>query len=622
MNRGLAPALALLLAATTAHGAEQVWKYDQFHEDLGTAASQIQGTPLATQPGWVKGEALGQLYRPTAWPVKITGAQMFLAAPPNAPNLTTHAWLEFYFSDSDGPDPGKATPDWKIHTSELLNPATLNFGLELKGNTALEVTFDWDDAEGHPPMVTEGNIWFVIRFDQPSQDLSEEWGTFQCSTLGGLACGCQKVGSMHDQSSTLKANVMHYISPAGSCSGTANKWSFMESVGVTGDLILRLVVDAPETCTPACGDKACGDDGCGGSCGTCGAGQTCSAGACVATCAPSCDGMACGDDGCGGSCGTCSAGQTCSAGACVATCAPSCDGKTCGPDGCGGSCGACGAGQVCNAGQCEDEVVCEPDCDGKECGDDGCGGSCGTCGEGQTCAAGMCDDVTTCTPDCVGLVCGDDGCGGSCGSCPAGQVCSAGACASDCEPSCEGVECGSDGCGGSCGTCGAGEACDAGACAPVGVSPAPVQIDAVSPDFAFADRETPITITGKGFQAGLTAKIGATTLGSVRVTGSTLVEATVPKGMEPGEYMVLVINPDDSSAFVDKGFEIRAGSCGDGACAAGETCASCPVDCGLCDAGGGGSASDGCAGANPGFVWLWLLIPFGASLAARRRRDA
>ncbi|MBU1974496.1 MAG: hypothetical protein KKH52_03820 [Nanoarchaeota archaeon] len=35
-------------------------------------------------------------------------------------------------------------------------------------------------------------------------------------------------------------------------------------------------------CTPSCTGKVCGDDGCGGSCGTCPADYTCSAGACVA----------------------------------------------------------------------------------------------------------------------------------------------------------------------------------------------------------------------------------------------------------------------------------------------------------------------------------------------------
>jgi hypothetical protein len=46
--------------------------------------------------------------------------------------------------------------------------------------------------------------------------------------------------------------------------------------------------------------------------------MSCSAGQCVEQCAPSCGGRACGDDGCGGSCGSCGAAQSCEAGECVA----------------------------------------------------------------------------------------------------------------------------------------------------------------------------------------------------------------------------------------------------------------------------------------------------------------
>jgi hypothetical protein len=109
-------------------------------------------------------------------------------------------------------------------------------------------------------------------------------------------------------------------------------------------------------CTPNCGGKQCGADGCGGTCGTCGASQTCNASdQCVASCLPSCEMKGCGSDGCGGSCGTCAAGLTCNAGnQCVAPCVPQCSGKQCGGDTCGGSCGTCGAGSTCDAdGTCE-----------------------------------------------------------------------------------------------------------------------------------------------------------------------------------------------------------------------------------------------------------------------------
>lgn len=73
----------------------------------------------------------------------------------------------------------------------------------------------------------------------------------------------------------------------------------------------------------------------------------------MCACVPQCNGLQCGDDMCGGSCGSCSAGQSCSAGACVVACVPQCTGLACGDDTCGGSCGTCGQGQMCVTGQCE-----------------------------------------------------------------------------------------------------------------------------------------------------------------------------------------------------------------------------------------------------------------------------
>ena len=57
-----------------------------------------------------------------------------------------------------------------------------------------------------------------------------------------------------------------------------------------------------------------------------------------------------GDDGYGGSCGTCGSGESCSNGKCVPNCTPNCTGKECGDDGCGGSCGECGSGKTCESG--------------------------------------------------------------------------------------------------------------------------------------------------------------------------------------------------------------------------------------------------------------------------------
>jgi hypothetical protein len=61
---------------------------------------------------------------------------------------------------------------------------------------------------------------------------------------------------------------------------------------------------SPPPCTPACAGNVCGDDGCGGSCGSCGTGQLCAAGACVTgqgTCAAGDDVCVDTNDFCGGS---------------------------------------------------------------------------------------------------------------------------------------------------------------------------------------------------------------------------------------------------------------------------------------------------------------------------------
>jgi formylglycine-generating enzyme required for sulfatase activity len=133
-------------------------------------------------------------------------------------------------------------------------------------------------------------------------------------------------------------------------------------------------------------------------------------------------------------------------------------------DGCGNplECGICGKGLTCVAGKC----LCIPDCIGKVCGSDGCDGTCGSCPVGLSCVGGQCSCVPKSCID-VGVECGSaqDGCGGTmeCGSCPLpGFVCFNGKCA--CVPNCEGKECGPNGCGGVCGTCGLGYACAEGKC--------------------------------------------------------------------------------------------------------------------------------------------------------------
>ncbi|MCK5803167.1 MAG: hypothetical protein KAI66_10060 [Lentisphaeria bacterium] len=237
-------------------------------------------------------------------------------------------------------------------------------------------------------------------------------------------------------------------------------------------------------CTPNCSGRECGTDGCGGSCGSCGANEECTAGTCECEashadcdnngscecdvsgpnichnntcCTPNCSGRECGTDGCGGSCGNCESGETCNgSGICVcdathadcdsdgscecdtsgtnvchnnACCTPAtCGANNCNTinDGCGGTmeCGGCDAGETCNAGTCECDAN-HADCDSN--------GSC----ECDTSGTNVCHDSACCTPvdPCGAGICewASDGCGNlvDCGGCGAGETCNAGTCECD-----------------------------------------------------------------------------------------------------------------------------------------------------------------------------------------------
>lgn len=582
--------LSLALLPASASASPFVFKHDQFPEDLQGAATAVNGGSFYTQPGFVAGEAFGQVYEPAAhqYPIQIKGLDLILAAPPAAASqLFADATIEIYNSDSKNPDPGSA-PIFTISTDDLLDARTNTLGFPLTGNVGLSIQFDMSDPQNHPPVITSGRIWAVIRFSDAARDMTAEWGTIQCGIidlggLGSIGCGCQNVGTIHDSAITLKANVIHHVTPLGQCSG--NKvWAWMESLQsstgfqIRGDVILRLHADVSDGCTPSCGDDECGSDGCGGQCGSCGEREQCVAGECVG-CTPACDGKECGSDGCGGSCGTCDANSTCSAGQCRPNCAPECAGRECGPDGCGGACGpGCAVGELCVSGLCES---CTPSCTGRVCGDDGCGGSCGECEGGASCVAGAC---AACEPSCADKVCGDDGCGGVCGQCESGYSCAAGQCVSGCATTCGAKVCGDDGCGGSCGTCGGESFCEGGACVTVAIT-------RVTPAYGPAGSRTSISITGRGFAANARVRLGGRDLESVEVTSTSLIAAIVPGDLAAGVYPLIVANPDGGLAELSEGFEVRA------------------VE---------GVKDSGCLGGGLGGFW-WLLGLVGISVVRRAR---
>ncbi len=604
-----ASALAVLCAlgafiAPANAGTPWVFKHDEFPASLSGAVAGVSGGSYYVQPGFVEGEAFGQVYSPTPemYPIDITGFDFVLAAPPYGTpgtDYSTRAWIEIYNSTSNTADPGGA-PLFSISTDDLMNQSNGSIGVPLVGNTAFTVKFDTSDPANHPAPITQGKIWLVIRYAQAARDLSTDWGTLACmaADLGELGelCGCQSVATAHDNDGIVKkANVMNIVTPIGTCSGSKS-WVFMEDIDalpsgftIDGDLILRLkadVADAP--CVPACDGLECGSDGCGGTCGPCGADERCHEGQCV-LCVADCNGKECGDNGCGGTCGNCKTDEVCSASQCEPQCTPSCAGRDCGNNGCGGICGSCESDEQCVNGA--REQACVPACSGRDCGDDSCGGSCGSCTGGKTCNAGGFCVAAACAPSCSGRNCGDDGCGGSCGTCAVG-VCSNGTCGPDCEPVCDGKSCGNDGCGGSCGTCEGGETCStAGACV---AAEGTFEVLDISPDFGTAGAPVAVSITGHGFVSGASAKLGAVALTEVVVTGSSLLSATVPGTLAPGKYTVIVVNPDGDIAQKIDGFEVRSAITGNGSSG--------------CETGG--------AGTGLGFA---MMAVAGAMWAQRRR---
>ena len=352
--------LVLGLAAPPAGAVVKVFKYDQFAEDLSTAASQMTGMTLAGLAGMTQGEAFGQVYRPAPeeYPIQILGVDLVLNAWEGA---QVDAQIEIWNSDATGANPGGSEPLWSVHTSAL-SAGGGQFGMPLQDG-ALQIDFDWSDptkTDNHPPMILSGNIWVMVRYTDPavSGSFSGIWANCNMAP-----CGCEPVVGILDQQGQKSVNVMHYFSPTdllNPCSNPSFQWAFFEGLGVQGDVVMRMRADvAAAACEPDCAGKSCGDDGCGGVCGVCGAGEGCQDGQCV-TCVPDCAGKECGPDGCGTFCGVCAQDELCVQGTCEAAGPGACDPP-------------CGAGERCVDGACEAALACDPPCGaGQACNDGTC----------------------------------------------------------------------------------------------------------------------------------------------------------------------------------------------------------------------------------------------------------
>ena len=552
MHRMVATIATLSLVSFSAAGQNKTFQHDQYDPNIFQAANQINGALLQVEPGFVQAEAYGALFRPNLdeYPIKLLGVDVFFAGPQGY-ELDTSVSIELYLNAGAGPAPTNEVPDFVIDSTEFLNPSSGEFGVSIEPNNAYQFDFAYDQEGGAPPQVTQGNILVMVRFKEPASDLSLEWGTkgtqsciddsqcgifppgvcdngtcvtplMECSdaeVLGiQVGCGCQPVGMILDADGlSPQTNIMHLVWPLGTCSGS-KEWKYFEEIqssgkSLGGDVIIRLRADTSSTGpTCSCTGKDCGDDGCGNSCGTCLEGQTCDSGLCTGS-ACGCEGIECGPDACGTTCGTCELGQTCDAGQCIGT-PCSCDTKQCGDDGCGNSCGTCPDGETCS-----DAGLCEPECscDGKQCGDDGCGTLCGVCGDGTNCEDNQCVDDDSGTP------------GDQLDASDASESSDA----TDATDTTDGVDTSDD------------LIIDA------------ISITSIDPDFGKSDEQTPIVIIGTGFVDGTEIKVGGRDLIAVQLTGPSLIEGTVPSGLNPGIYSVIAVRPDGQTAALEDAFTIE-----------------------------------------------------------------
>ncbi len=271
MSRHFTPSartpLALVACATLlavpAFAEKTIWKYDDLPGDMVVLADGLKKHPMAAHPGFVKGEAFGQIYKPQAgdYPVKVLSVELVMAAAETAkqPFASVAASIEFY-NDKDVAATPDAAPVWTINTADFFNSAAGKPGMDIQGNSAMIYEFDWSKPENHPPEFTSGNIRVVVRILSNASDTGEYWepgcsssglGICQCSKvnlgLGLETCGCQQLAALTDSATTSKANVLHIVYPLGTCSGS-KKWVWLEDIAkegkqMKGDFLLRIGVE-------------------------------------------------------------------------------------------------------------------------------------------------------------------------------------------------------------------------------------------------------------------------------------------------------------------------------------------------------------------------------------------
>lgn len=104
-----------------------------------------------------------------------------------------------------------------------------------------------------------------------------------------------------------------------------------------------------------------------------------------------------------------------------------------------------------------------------------------------------------------------------------------------------------------------------------------LSIESISPSTAANTSSTDVVILGQGFEPGIEVLLGASPIG-VRQALSERIQATIPEGLEPGVYDVIVTNPDGESDSLAMAFtvtdDMNSGSVDSGGVEEGCGCAS------------------------------------------------
>ncbi len=80
-------------------------------------------------------------------------------------------------------------------------------------------------------------------------------------------------------------------------------------------------------------------------------------------------------------------------------------------------------------------------------------------------------------------------------------------------------------------------------------------VASITPNTGENTASTPVLIVGEGFQPGIEVLVGTTAIG-VTEHRTERIRATVPEGLAPGVYDVILTNPDDSTVVLAQAFTV------------------------------------------------------------------